>query len=63
MKQVEKEILDYIEKSDGDFFGGIAKRLRRPNGEILHHLLYLKAKGLVYKDKDGGRFKIARQDQ
>jgi DNA-binding IclR family transcriptional regulator len=61
MKQVEKEILDYIEKNDGVFFGGIAQRLRLPNKEILQHLLDLKSKGLIYKDKDGGRFKIQQR--
>ena len=63
MKQTEKDILEYIEKSNGDFFGGIARRFRIPNKIILECLMDLKSRGLIYKDKDGGRFKMQRQGQ
>ena len=58
MNQVQKEILEYIEKNDGAFYGRIAQRLRHPNPLILKNLIELKMQGRIYKDSDGGRYKL-----
>ncbi len=57
-KDVKKEIMEHLENNDGAFFGGIAMKLRYPNITILKNLLELKSNGLIYKDQDGGRYKI-----
>jgi DNA-binding IclR family transcriptional regulator len=58
MHTIKKEIIEVIEKNEGAFYGFLVKEIRQPREEILKHLLDLKAKGLVYKDNDGGQFKM-----
>lgn len=55
---IKKEILDVIEKNEGAFYGLLVKEINQPQNEILKHLMDLKAKGVVFKDNNGGQFKL-----
>jgi DNA-binding IclR family transcriptional regulator len=58
MHTIKKEILEVIEKNKGAYYGHLVREIRQPQSQILEHLLELKAEGLVYKDNDGGQFKM-----
>lgn len=60
--KVKKEILEYLEKNRGAFFGRMAMGMDYPNRVIMEELIELKNEGLVYKDKDGGRYKRMDDD-
>lgn len=56
--QQKKEILDYIKKKEGAFYGDIVKHLNYPANSVMKNLVDLKKQGLVFKDNDGGQFKL-----
>jgi predicted transcriptional regulator len=56
--QLKKEILDCIKKKEGAFFGDIVKQLDYSAYTIMRNLIDLKKRGLVFKDNDGGQFKL-----
>ncbi len=58
MHPVKKEILEYLDKVDGAFYGDIVMKLGYPKYTVLKHILELKEAGMVDKEQDGGRFSI-----
>jgi hypothetical protein len=58
MHSIKKEILDVIEKNEGAFYGLLVQEINQPQEQILKHLMDLKAKGIVFKDNNGGQFKM-----
>lgn len=58
LNQTKKEILEYIKKKEGVFYGDIVKHLDYPASSIMKNLVELKKQGLVFKDNDGGQFKV-----
>jgi len=56
--QTKQEILDYIKKNDGVFYGDIVMHFNYPKNTVLKHLLDLKEEGQIFKDNDGGQFKL-----
>ena len=59
-KQIEKEILEYINENDGVFYGDIVKHFNYPANTVLKNLIQLKKQGIVIKDNDGGQFVLTK---
>lgn len=57
-KKINKEILEFLETSHGAYFGNLVMELNEDTLTLLEHLIELKRQGLVYKDSDGGKFKL-----
>jgi DNA-binding IclR family transcriptional regulator len=57
-KQIKKDILNYIKKNDGAYYGDIVKHLDYPANKLMRMLITLKQQHKVYKDNDGGQFKV-----
>jgi len=57
-KQIKKEILNYIKKNDGAYYGDIVKHFDYPTNKLMRILITLKQQRKVYKDNDGGQFKL-----
>jgi len=58
MHPIKKEILDYIEKQKGAFYGDIVMNFRYPKNIVLKQLMELKEEGVVFKENDGGKFNL-----
>lgn len=63
MHSIKKEILHYIEKSNGAFYGDIVRELRYPNYTVLKHIIELKEGGYVEKCNDGGRYQVIKHSR
>jgi len=57
-KQIKKEILDYLDENNGVFYGELVKHFDYPANTVLLNLIQLKKQGLVFKDNNGGQFKL-----
>lgn len=55
---VKKEILDYLLTEDGAYYGDLVMSLDENQLTILENLIELKRMGWIYKDTDGGRFRL-----
>lgn len=55
---IKKEILAFLNSEDGAYFGNMVMELNEDALTLLEHLIELKRQGLVYKDSDGGKFKL-----
>jgi DNA-binding transcriptional ArsR family regulator len=55
---VKKEILAFLNSEDGAYFGNLVMELNEDALTLLEHLIELKRQGMVYKDNDGGKFKL-----
>ena len=62
LKKTKHEILDFLQTSNGAYYGDLVMELDRDTLTILEHLIELKKMGMVYKDHRGGKFRI-REDQ
>lgn len=57
LNQTKKEILDYINKNNGAFYGDIVRHLNYPPNSVMKNLVDMKKQGLVFKDNNGGQYK------
>lgn len=57
---VKKQIIRLIKSNNGIFFGDLVRKINESRSTILHNLFDLKNKGLVTKDKDGGKFHLRK---
>lgn len=56
---LNRKIIEFIMKEDGAFYGNLVMELDEDPQTILEHLIHLKKKGLVFKDLDGGKFRLS----
>jgi len=56
--KTKKSILEFLSTHQGAFYGDLVMGLDEDTLTILENLIALKKMGLVYKDDDGGRFRI-----
>ena len=56
---IKKDILAFLNSEDGAYYGNMVMELNEDALTLLEHLIELKRQGLVYKDKDGGKFKLS----
>jgi DNA-binding transcriptional ArsR family regulator len=56
--EVKKDILDFLMTEDGAYFGDLVMNMEENQLTILEHLIELKKMGWIYKDTEGGRFRI-----
>jgi DNA-binding transcriptional ArsR family regulator len=59
---VKKEIIQNLQNSEGAFYGDIVMDLKYPKYTVLKHLMELKENGYVYKDDDGGKFYVLKNN-
>ncbi len=59
-KQIKKDILNYIKTNDGAYYGDIAKHLDYPAYKLMRTIITLKQQGKVFKDDNGGQFKLTK---
>ena len=62
MHPVKRKIIKMLRKEDGAFFGEIVMNLKKSQGKTLYHLLDLKSRGIIYKDSDGGKYKLVSEN-
>lgn len=60
LNPIKRRIIRQIRNSEGAFFGDIVRQTKYSSQTVLKHLMDLKVKGYVYKDDDGGRFKMTK---
>ena len=58
MHPIKKEILDYLGKKKGAFYGDIVMNFSYPKYTVLKHIMELKEAGKVIKESDGGKFNL-----
>lgn len=59
-KKIDKKILEFLKSSDGAYYGNLIMELDEDTLTILEQLISLKKQGLVYKDNDGGKFRVKK---
>ena len=57
-KQIKRDILKYIKTNNGAYYGDIVEHLDYPAYKLMRTIISLKKQGKVFKDNDGGQFKI-----
>lgn len=59
-KQIKTDLLNYIKTNNGAYFGDIVEHLDYPAYKLMRTIIALKQKGKVFKDNNGGQFKLTQ---
>lgn len=62
-KKIDQKILEFLKSSDGAYYGNLIMELDEDTLTILEQLISLKKQGLVYKDNDGGKFRVKNKPE
>ncbi|MDT8393262.1 MAG: hypothetical protein RQ761_05435 [Bacteroidales bacterium] len=57
-KKINKKIIEFLKSTNGAYYGNLIMELDEDTLSILEQLISLKKQGLVYKDNDGGKFRV-----
>jgi DNA-binding transcriptional ArsR family regulator len=57
--RIKRQIIELLVLDDGAYFGDLVRRINGSHPVILEHLMELKQMGWIYKDNEGGRFRIS----
>lgn len=60
LNPVKRRIMRQIKNNEGVFFGDIVRLTKYSTQTVMKHLMDLKERGYIYKDDDGGRFKLTK---
>lgn len=55
---IKRQIIELLVLDDGAYFGDLVRQINGSHPVILEHLMELKQMGWVYKDNEGGKFRI-----
>lgn len=59
-KQIKKDILNYINTNNGAYYGDIVEQLNYPANKLMRTIISLKQQSKIFKDNNGGQFKLAK---
>ena len=56
---VVRKIMEILHSQDGAFYGNLVMKIDEDKQTVLEHLIHMKQQGMIFKDSDGGKFRIS----
>lgn len=58
--KIKRDILHYLKTHNGAYFGDIVQHLDYSANKLMKTIIALKQKGKVFKDNNGGQYKLTK---